>query len=220
MTFFVYIVYNKYITDIGGVVLKVIGLCGGSGSGKGTVAKLFLDYGVPSIDTDAVYHGLTSKKTPCTEALADEFGNEIINPDGSLNRKSLAKIVFSGDGSSVKREALNRISHKFVLDKTREMLREHEAKGVNAAIVDAPLLFESGFNEECDLIISVIAKKDIRVSRIVNRDGISEADALSRIEAQKSDEYLTAHSDYVIENSKGLDDVRRAVGEIIEKILK
>lgn len=205
---------------MGGVFLKVIGLCGGSGSGKGTVAKLFLNYGIPSIDTDAVYHGLTSQKTPCTDALAVEFGNEILNPDGSLNRKTLSKIVFSGSGSLGKREALNRISHKFVLDKTRELLREYEAAGVRAAIVDAPLLFESGFNKECDVIISVIAEKDIRVARIVSRDGISEENAILRIEAQKSDEYLTRRSDFVIENSKTIDDVNRAVDEIAKIILK
>ena len=200
--------------------MKVIGLCGGSGSGKGTVAKFFLDYGIPSIDTDAVYHGLTSKKTPCIEALAAEFGSEILNSDGSLNRRSLSKIVFRGDGSSVKREALNRISHKFVLDETRRMLREYESEGIRAAIVDAPLLFESGFNEECDLIISVIAEKNIRVARIVSRDGISESDAILRIEAQKSDQYLTERSDYVIENPKSFADVKRAVDEIVKKIFK
>ena len=205
---------------MGGVFLKVIGLCGGSGSGKGTVAKLFLNYGIPSIDTDAVYHRLTSQKTPCTDALAVEFGNEILNPDGSLNRKTLSKIVFSGSGSLGKRESLNRISHKFVLDKTRELLREYEAAGVRVAIVDAPLLFESGFNKECDVIISVIAEKDIRVARIVSRDGISEENAILRIEAQKSDEYLTRRSDFVIENSKTLDDVNRAVDEIAKIILK
>jgi len=198
--------------------LKVIGLCGGSGSGKGTVANLFTDYGIPSIDTDAVYHGLTSTKTPCLDALAAEFGSEILNSDGSLNRKKLSKIVFSGDGSSAKREALNRISHKFVLDETRRILREYESSGVRAALVDAPLLFESGFNEECDLIISVIAARDVRVSRIVSRDGISEADAILRVEAQLSDEYLTKRSDYVIENSKSLDDLKRAVAEIVKKI--
>ncbi len=200
--------------------MKVVGLCGGSGSGKGTVAKMFFCYGIPSIDTDAVYHEITSKKTPCTDALAEKFGNEILNLDGSLNRRALSKIVFSGDGSLGKREALNRISHKFVLDKTREILSEYENAGALAAIVDAPLLFESGFDKECDLIIAVIAEKDVRISRIVGRDGISENDARLRIESQLTDEFLSEHSNFVISNAGSLDDLRPAVRKIAEEILK
>lgn len=200
--------------------MALIGLCGGSGSGKGTVAKIFSDYGIPSIDADAVYHGLTAKKTPCTVALAEEFGREILNSDGSLNRKALAKIVFSEEGGSKKREALNRISHRFVLSKIGEILSEYEKSGFSAAIVDAPLLFESGLDKECDVIVSVIAEMEIRVSRIVARDGISESDARSRISAQLSDEYLKERSDFVITNSDGICELTKAVRSIAEKILK
>ena len=200
--------------------MKVIGLCGGSGSGKGTVAKIFLDYGIPSIDADAVYHGLTSKKTPCTEALADEFGSEILNTDGSLNRRALSKIVFSDRDSREKREALNRISHAFVISEIVRILSDYESRGLCAAIVDAPLLFESGLDKKCDVIILVIAEKEIRISRIVKRDGISEADARARISSQLSDEYLKEHSDFVITNSCGLESLVQSVGIIAEKILK
>lgn len=200
--------------------MKVVGLCGGSGSGKGTVAKMFSSYGIPSIDTDAVYHTLTGGRSPCTDALAKEFGSEILREDGSLDRKKLAAIVFSGEDKDKKRAALNSISHKFVLDETRRMLAEYERGGASAALVDAPLLFESGFDRECDLIIAVTADKSVRVSRIISRDGISEDAALARISVQLPDEYLLERADFVIDNSGALSDTERAVKNISNELIK
>jgi len=199
--------------------LKVIGLCGGSGSGKGTVAAMFSDHGIPCIDTDAVYHGLTSGKSECLDALTDEFGSEILNGDGYLNRKKLSDIVFYGSDSFSKRGALNRISHKFVLDEARRIILEYRKDGKEAVLVDAPLLFESGFDAECDVVICVIADKDVRISRIVARDGISVEEATKRIDSQLTDEYLIAHSDYTIFNSESLIKTRLSVNEIANKIL-
>lgn len=213
-------VYNKYIIYFTEAVeLKIIGLCGGSGSGKGTVAKMFSEFNISSIDTDKVYHMLTSGKSPCLDALVSEFGKEILSEDGSLNRKKLAQIVFSGEDSENKRLILNRISHRFVLDKTREMLADFKKQGIPAAIVDAPLLFESGFDAECDVVIAVTADEDIRVARIAERDGITADSARARIKTQLSDEYLIEHSDYVIDNSGKVTDTGLRVAEIADKIL-
>lgn len=199
--------------------MKIIGLCGGSGSGKGTVAKTFLNFGITSVDTDAVYHDMTSHKSPCLDALVDEFGADIISTDGALDRKKLSAIVFFADDSQQKREKLNKISHKFVLDKTREMLTDFENDGYKAALVDAPLLFESGFDKECDLIISVVAKKEVRVERIIKRDGIDECAAIRRINSQITDEELISRSDFVIENSGSTAELENQVASIAKKIL-
>jgi len=205
--------------SVGGGCVKVIGLCGGSGSGKGTVANIFSFYGIPSIDTDAVYHNLTSTKTPCLEALVNEFGVGVLDENGLLDRKKLAKIVFAQSDSDTKLHALNSISHKFVLDKTREILENHKKCGTPAVIVDAPLLFESGFNNECDAIIAVVADDDIKISRIMKRDIISKEDAIARIKKQLPDEYLVKNADYIINNCTNLSDVEIMVREIAEKIL-
>ena len=199
--------------------MKIIGLCGGSGSGKGTVAKAFLEFGITSVDTDAVYHDITSRKSPCLDALVDEFGADIISPGGALDRKKLSSIVFFADDSQKKREKLNKISHRFVLDRTREMLADFENEGVKAALVDAPLLFESGFDKECDLIIAVVAKKEVRVERIIKRDGIDERAAIRRINSQSTDGELVSRSDFVIENSGSTLDLEKQVASIAEKIL-
>jgi len=199
--------------------LKVIGLCGGSGSGKGTVASIFAELGIPAIDTDAVYHTLTSEKSPCLDALVEQFGADILASDGSLDRKKLAEIVFCSDNSEINRQILNKIAHKHVLDKTRELLSEYRKEGKHAAIVDAPLLFESGFDKECDLVIAVTASENKRLERIMKRDKISIEKAKLRISAQLPDEYLAANSKYTVKNDGNLGDLKVAVENIAKEIL-
>ena len=199
--------------------MKVVGLCGGSGSGKGTVAKMFSEFDIPSIDTDAVYHDLIATKSPCLDALVTEFGDEILATDGSLDRRKLSEIVFLGENSADKRRRLNQISHSFVLERTREILDEYRAQGKHAALVDAPLLFESGFNKECDLVIAVVASEDTRLARIENRDNISRENAQRRIRTQLPDEYLAANSKYTIKNDGNLSDLKTSVKVIAEQIL-
>ena len=199
--------------------MKVIGLCGGSGSGKGLVSSLFDNYGIPSIDTDAVYRELTSSDSPCTKALSDEFGKEIISADGSLNRKILAKIVFTGDGSDLRLKRLNEIAHKFILDETRRKLAFFNSCGFKAAIVDAPVLFESGFDAECDIIISVIADREVRIRRIMLRDNIDRTSATERINSQLSNEEIISRSDFVIQNNSDLETLEKRVREVSKLIL-
>ena len=199
--------------------MKVIGLCGGSGSGKGTASLLFAEHGFIAIDTDKVYHALTTTSTDCLRELVDEFGEGILNESGTLDRRKLAAIVFSDGADKQKHAVLNRIAHTHVLRRVRELISEYEKEGYAAVLVDAPMLFESGFDKECDAIIAVVADKDARVERIVSRDSISRQAALARIAAQLSDEYLIAHSDYTIYN----DDISMLpdrVSSVAEKILK
>ena len=198
--------------------MKVIGLAGGSGSGKGEASKIFLKLGIPSIDADAVYHKITSKKSNCLDALAFEFGETIINSDGGLDRRKLAEIVFQSENSDSKRRKLNEISHKFVLEEIRDEIHEYEKKGEAAVIVDAPLLFESGFDKECDLIISVIAPIETRVKRIILRDKITEEKALARIKTQLSDEDLSKRSNYLIYNSGDLINLEKEIQKIYLQI--
>ena len=199
--------------------MKVIGLCGGSGSGKGVVSSLFASRGIPNIDTDAVYRQLISGDGPCTKALSDEFGNEIISSDGSVNRRVLANIVFSSENSDYKLKKLNSIAHKFILDQTRKKLDEFKTLGFKAAIVDAPVLFESGFDKDCDFIISVIADAKIRVERIIVRDNIDKISAEARIAKQLSNEELISRSNYVIENNSDLQSLEKKVNEIADLIM-
>lgn len=200
--------------------MKVIGLCGGSGSGKGEVCAVFRKNGILAIDTDAVYRDLTARPGPLLMELKAEFGKEIISDSGALNRRALASIVFSSEGSELKLKRLNEIAHKHILDETRAILSRYSADGHKLGVVDAPVLFESGFDRECDYIVSVIAYSHTRVERIMARDGISEAEAEQRIASQMSDAELISRSDFVINNNGDIHSLRRQVIALIEELNK
>ena len=125
--------------------MVVIGLAGGSGSGKSTVSKIFSRHNILPINTDEIYRALTSTLTPCLIELANEFGDDIITDELVLDRARLRDIVFS---DSDKYKKLNSISHRHVLARVREMIASAEKLGLFGVIVDAPMLFESGFNAE------------------------------------------------------------------------
>ena len=170
--------------------------------------------GAAVIDTDAVYHSLVSGGSKCLLELVSAFGEGILNSDGSLNRPSLAAAVFQ---DREKHALLNSISHKHVLKKVREIIAELSEKGARAVLVDAPMLFESGFDKECDLTLGVIAPTEVRISRITERDGISRERALARISNQLSDREIEKRCDYVIYN--GGEDILPRVSELSKLFL-
>lgn len=200
--------------------VRVIGLCGRSGSGKTTVCKAFEKYGVPSVDTDMVYRELTApadgRPSPLVQRIADEFGAGIIASDGSLDRRSLAAAVF-GDGKKDRLDRLNALTHTPILDRTAEMIEEYAADGARGVIVDAPALFESGFHKKCDAVICVSAPDDILLSRITARDGIPVKAAKSRLASQIPASELVSRADFVIVND-GAADIDGQAKAILGKI--
>ncbi len=195
--------------------MLVIGLCGGSGSGKSTAADIFTHYNILPINADLIYRELTSKKTDCLIELVNEFGESILDENGVLDRKSLGAIVYR-DEKKLKR--LNSITHFHILASIRAIINDVKSKGYFAVLVDAPLLFESGFDKECDFTIAVIADEKTRVDRIVSRDKISESDAIRRISYQLSNSYLQKNCDYVIYNNSTLDALVKNVNDIVNDI--
>ncbi len=174
--------------------VKIIGLTGQSGAGKSTVARIFEQNGFAVINADSLVTRVYEQNEYCLGAVAARFGSDIINPDGTLNRKLLAKRAFSSKDNT---RALGGIVHPFVLSETLK-----ELKAVNGcAVFDAPQLFESGIDVICDVIVSVVASENVRLKRIMNRDGITEIEARQRINAQFSEEFFRANSDYIIENN-------------------
>ena len=196
---------------------KVIGLCGGIGSGKSSVSSIFMKNGIPVIDADRIYHDLTSSKSKCLDELVLAFGEDIISC-GALNRQRLAKIVFASDGAREKLDLLNSITHKHVLNEISGIIRGLEDRGHNIVVVEVPLLFESGFNKNCDTIISVISPREMRIKRVMERDSISYEDVEARIDSQKPDSWLIDHSDYVINNNQDLLSLENQVISILNKI--
>ena len=198
--------------------MRVIGLCGGSGSGKGAVCALLLELGIPSVDTDAVYHELVGGPSECLTELVGAFGAEIIE-NGALCRRALADIVFTGEGKEERLALLNGITHKHILARTRRMLGEFAGRGSRAAVVDAPLLFESGFDAECDLTVAVVADRELRIARIMSRDNITRREAERRIDSQVSDAVLSGKVDRVIINDGDLESLRVSVESLVKSVL-
>ena len=189
-----------------------IGLGGGSGSGKGTVASLFSLNRIPAVDCDEVYHTLISRNGTLTRELAEAFGDGILDERGGIDRRALFAAAF---GDEEKRNLLNRISHRRILGVLREWMNRAEKQGIPAVLIDAPLLFESGFDRECDMTVAVTAPPELRVERIVRRDGISQTEAEKRIAAQIPDAELSLRADYVLQNDGDLAKLIREVQSIL-----
>ena len=182
--------------------MKIIGLTGPSGAGKGVLASHLAASGIPIIDADRVYHDLLVPPSLCLDALVSEFGKEILAEDGTLDRAALAALVFAEDTASVtRREALNRITHRFVAQKTQEMLECMRLQGHKAAVIDAPLLLEAGMDKICDVVVAVLADRETRLGRLIKRDGKDRDVLLSRINAQPDDDFYTSRADVVVINN-------------------
>ena len=195
--------------------MLVIGLTGPSGAGKGEVSTLFASYGLPIINADRIYHELLSPPSSCLKELTEEFGGGILTPSGELDRPKLSELVFT-DPTALTR--LNSIAHRYVMEEIRRQLKNLRQKETAAAVLDAPLLFEAGADRDCTTIVSVLAKKELRLERIMMRDGISLQKAMQRINAQKNDDYFRTHSDYVIENNASVDHLRPDVEKILREM--
>ena len=186
----------------------LVGLCGRSGSGKGYIAAMFADRGVPSVDTDAVYREMTGPAetlSPCMRELTERFGDRILKPDGALDRAVMRSLVF-WDGTNDKETCrnnladLNRITHKHILEETERIAAEHMQNGADIVLIDAPVLYESGFDTKCAAVVCVTAPEEVRIARIMKRDGISREAAEKRLRSQMPAEVLREKADYVIEN--------------------
>ena len=178
--------------------MLVIGLTGPTGAGKGAVASIFAQYGIPVINADRIYHELITPPSSCLQELVEAFGKQILLADGSLDRRALGGIVFNDPAA---RERLNSITHRYVMEEVKGQMERLRREGVPVAVFDAPQLFEAGAHKACGAVVSVLAERGLRLERIIARDKLSAEAAMRRILAQKSDEFFKTHSDYIIENN-------------------
>lgn len=171
--------------------MRVIGLCGRSGSGKGLFCGVAKEMGFCVIDCDGIYHSLVNAPSDCLYELDREFGSDF-TAGGRLDRKRMAELVFS-DPSALKK--LNEITHHYVLIEVKKLIADDRNY-----IVDAPTLFESGFDACCDTVIAVIAPDAECIERICARDGVSAEEAQKRLSSQKSVDFLIENSDILLYN--------------------
>ena len=174
----------------------IIGITGGSGSGKTTLLQLIASCGGLVLDCDAIYHELLASDASMLAAIGNRFPGTVEN--GTLNRKQLGNVVFA-DPSAL--QDLNRITHSAV---RQEVLRRLEA-APDLAAIDAIGLFEGGLAELCDITVAVVAPEKDRIARLMQRDGITEEYARSRIRAQHDETWFREKCDYVLVNDGKLD---------------
>lgn len=198
--------------------MRIIGVCGGIGSGKSTVSCVLSKRGIPVISADDVYHELTSSSSACLDDLVSYFGTEILL-NGALDRTRLSNAIFSSPDPGLLLTKLNSITHKHVIREIEDRISNLESNGFEVVAVEVPLLFESGFDKRCDSIIAVIADEEIRINRLISRDSITREKAISKIGSQLSDEFLISHADYVVNNDLGLDNIESQVDNILQEII-
>ena len=185
----------------------VIGITGPSGAGKGALSNILSSLGMCIIDADLVYREIITPPSDCLIELTAKFGEEMLNGDGTLDRRTLAKLVF-GEENRERLLLLNETTHKYVVQRIRETIEVYRSQGMKACVIDAPLLIEAGLCIDCDFTISVLADKSVRQERISKRDHITLDEAAARIGSQKDDSFYISHTDCVIHNNRDIDEMR------------
>lgn len=187
--------------------MKVLGLCGQSGAGKTTVLNTLLSLGATVCDCDKISRQVMSKGSKCAAEVIQAFGNEICR-NGEIDRKTLGSIVFFDEK---KLALLTEITHRYIKTEVYRLINESEERGDKLFVLDAPLLFESGLDSECDITLAITADREKRIERIIKRDNISRELAEKRIESQISEEELHRLADEVISNNKTVDELEKAI---------
>jgi len=196
-------------------MLKV-GLTGSIAVGKSFVLDILRELGARTIDADAVAREVVEPGTAGLKAVVDEFGAEILKPDGSLNRAALGSIVFADE---VKRQKLNSILHPFIIARQDESMGQWQKETPNAiAVVDAALMIESGGYKRFDKLIVVHCQTQVQLERLMKRDNISREEAERRITAQMPQEEKKKHADYLIDTSAGFESARQQTSAVWQEL--
>lgn len=192
--------------------MKIIGLTGGIGSGKSTVAQLFVEEGFPLIDADVIAREVVAAGQPALQELADVFGADILEPSGELNRQLLAQRAFVDRETTDK---LNAITHPRIQQRTQELFDAYREKDVEAVIYDMPLLVDNGLDRAMDWVIVVDVAAEERIRRLVEYRRLDEEDAQRRVKAQIPDGLRLAAADSVIDNNAAIDNLKPQVDQLI-----
>lgn len=196
----------------------LIGLTGGIASGKSLVAEELKRLGAHLIDADEIAREVVKPGLPAYLDIVKEFGEGILNPDKTINRKALGKLVFS---NSEIRKRLEQITHPRILDEINKNIKAVKGKNPDAIIVvDAALLIEAGLYKKMDKVIVVYADNKTQIERMMKRDSFTMDEAKNRISSQMPLTEKRRYADFVIENveGKGQDEVKKEVKKIFEML--
>ena len=195
-------------------MIKLVGLTGGIGSGKSTVAKMLRERGIPVIDADAIARQVVEPGWPAHDEIAAAWP-EVMTADGRIDRKKLGAIVFSDPGSQARLQA---ITHPPIREQVAVQAAALEAAGHRLAFLEAALLVETGFYKQLDGLVVVSLSEEQQVERVMARDACSRDTALGRIRAQRPLADKIRVADHVIDNSGGIAATRAQVAQILRAV--
>ena len=192
--------------------MLLIGLTGGIGSGKSTVAAMLRDQGIRVVDADQIAREVVEPGQPALAELVEVFGQDILNDDGSLNRQELADRAFATEEAT---NALNTITHPRIEQETQRQFDLAAAEKENFLVYDMPLLVERGLHEEMDMVIVVHTDIEERVRRLVEHRGLDEDDVRRRMSHQVDDVTRLASADVLIDNNGSVNHLRKQVDDFL-----
>lgn len=195
--------------------VRRIALTGGIATGKSHVRAAFEALGVPTIDSDVLAREAVAPDTRGLAAVAERFGRDVLDTNGSLDRQKMAKLVFADPDA---RRALEAIVHPHVQRATDEWFASLDARKHPYAVADIPLLYEVGRDRDFDVVIVAACDPETQVRRVMKRDGVSEADARQRLAAQLPIEEKIRRADYVIRTDGTFADTERQTRDLFERL--
>lgn len=196
--------------------MQLIGLTGGIATGKSTVSAMLKKAGAIIIDADRIARAVVKKGLPAYREIVAQFGTEVLLPDGEINRTLLGDIIFK---DHLKKQLLNSIVHPHVKKEVNRQIKQIEKKHRQAVVIlDIPLLIEAGMHDDLSEIIVVYAPQDAQIKRLMQRDHISEADALARVKSQMPIEEKKQQATLVIDNSGSIDHTREQTLDMFRRL--
>jgi dephospho-CoA kinase len=188
--------------------MRIIGLTGGIASGKSTVSAYLAQKGVKIIDADKISRDISEPGQPGYRKIIREFGKGFLNGDGSLNRHELGRVVFSDSAKLLKLEGL---LHPLIEKEIQKQMQGADGP----VVIDAPLLHKAGLDRLCSEIWVVTAPDELRIKRILARDGIAETEARKRLESQMPQADLEKRADVVLHNNGKIEDLYKEIDEVL-----
>ncbi len=196
--------------------IYIIGLTGGIATGKSTVSNILKQAGIKVIDADLISKDILEPYNEGWYEVVGYFGNGFVNDDFTIKRKELADRVFSNEEDLMK---LNSLLHPIIIKKIKEKVAEYEKSGIKIVFIDAPLLFETGIDDDCDEVWLLVCGIDEQINRVMQRDSLTYEQARKIIENQMPDNEKKAMADRIIDTSDSLENTIRYIKVLLEEIL-